>query len=306
MHYVTFEINETQRTQRTQPTQPATVHWGVTDGQTFWTLDGVSGFSTLLEMIEQGESAQAAIRMLAERAMSGALTVPTFTLAAVTLKAPYIPRYPIVCVGKNYADHAKELAAGGVMPDLPVPIFFTKAPYTVIGPWEEIDPHLGITEALDYEGEIAVIIGKEGRNIRPEEAMDYIFGYALLNDVTARDLQKAHQQYFKGKSLDTFAPWGPWITSAEHIEDLEALTFQTSVNGEVRQTGVVREMIFSIPHLIAQLSRGMTLPAGTVIATGTPSGVGAGMKPPRYLRPGDTIVISSEHLGTLENRVGGA
>ncbi|MDY0324056.1 MAG: fumarylacetoacetate hydrolase family protein, partial [Candidatus Carbobacillus sp.] len=223
MHYVTFEINETQRTQRTQPTQPATVHWGVTDGQTFWALDGVSGFSTLLEMIEQGESAQAAIRMLAERAMSGALTVPTFTLAAVTLKAPYIPRYPIVCVGKNYADHAKELAAGGVMPDLPVPIFFTKAPYTVIGPWEEIDPHLGITEALDYEGEIAVIIGKEGRNIRPEEAMDYIFGYALLNDVTARDLQKAHQQYFKGKSLDTFAPWGPWITSAEHIEDLEAL-----------------------------------------------------------------------------------
>lgn len=284
----------------------AMVHWGVTDGETVWALDGASGFSTLLYMIEKGETAQRASRMLAERAMAGELSVPSFALADVTIRAPYIPRNHITCVGKNYADHARELAPGGVMPDLSVPIFFTKAPHTVIGPEETIDPHPGITDALDYEGEIAVIIGKSGRNISRHEAMSYVFGYALLNDVTARDLQKAHQQYFKGKSLDTFAPWGPWITPADDIDDVQALTFQTLVNGEVRQTGYVRDMIFSIPELIESLSRGMTLPAGTIIATGTPSGVGAGMNPPKYLHPGDTIVIESEQLGVLKNTVGGA
>lgn len=225
-------------------------------------------------------------------------------LEEVTLLAPIPrPRKNIFCIGKNYAEHAIELGSAADIPEHVM--VFTKAPTTVTGPNTLILNHQNVTSQLDYEGELAVVIGKKGKAIKKEEALDYIFGYTLINDVTARDLQERHQQYFIGKSLDTSCPMGPWIVHKSLIENPNQLDIETKVNGEVRQSSNTKNFIFPIEEVISVLSAGMTIEPGDIIATGTPAGVGKGFKPPKFLNPGDEIEITVEGIGTLKNKIEG-
>lgn len=209
------------------------------------------------------------------------------------------PTKNILCVGKNYKEHAIEM---GSIDDIPEhPMIFTKSPTTVTGHRENVLLHKEITNALDYEGELAVVIGKNGTGIPKEQAYDHIFGYTIVNDITARDLQARHKQFFIGKSLNSSCPMGPTIVHKSVMKDPHCLKLETKVNGEVRQNGDTGDMIFDIPTLIEVLSKGMTLEAGDIIATGTPSGVGKGFKPPRYLKNGDVVEITIDQIGTLRN-----
>ena len=230
-------------------------------------------------------------------------------LAQVRLMAP-IPKpvRNIFCVGKNYREHAQELQTAGLkgggaeaIPELP--IFFTKATSSVIRPGEPIPAWLDPTNTTDYEGELAVVIGPGGRGIARAEAIRHVYGYTIVNDVTSRALQRRHQQWFLGKSLDGFCPMGPAIATLDEVPDVGALRVQTRVNGELRQDAPVSGLIFDIPALIEMLARTMTLAPGDVIATGTPAGVGMGFKPPKYLKKGDVVAITIDPIGTLENPV---
>jgi 2-keto-4-pentenoate hydratase/2-oxohepta-3-ene-1,7-dioic acid hydratase in catechol pathway len=216
------------------------------------------------------------------------------------------PARNIFCVGKNYLEHIIEIAKKDNTEQKPMehPAFFSKATNTVIGPFDRIPSHEGITEQLDYEAELAVVIGKKGVNIPIEEAMQYVFGYTVLNDVTARDLQTNHLQWLKGKSLDGFCPMGPWIITKDEIPEPVEINISTRVNGEIRQESNTRHMIFDVPTLISILSQGMTLEPGDILATGTPSGVGKGFVPPKYLRKGDVVRVEIEKIGYIENIVG--
>lgn len=227
-------------------------------------------------------------------------------LESVKLLAP-IPRpgRNILCLGKNYEEHAKELVATKIsdkfVPDFP--IYFTKAPETVIGTEGCIKFSYEVTKQVDYEVELAIVIGKEGVNIKPEDAEDYIFGYTIVNDVSARDLQVKHKQWFKAKSLDTFCPMGPAIVHKDEIPFPVELAIKSIVNGEVRQNSNTKKLIFDIPYIISDLSKGFTLKPGDVICTGTPSGVGLGFNPPRLLKDGDIVECYIEKIGSLVNRV---
>lgn len=226
-------------------------------------------------------------------------------LAEVKLCAPLQPRRNVMCLGKNYADHAREMQTANDEPiELPkFPVIFTKATTTISGPTDPIpfDPH--VSTDIDWEVELAVIIGKEGKNIPAEQAMEYVFGYTVLNDVTARDLQRQGKQFFKGKSLDGSCPIGPWIVTADELPNPHDLTVRCLVNGVEKQASNTRNMIFDIPTTIAYLSRGMTLLPGDIIATGTPDGVGAARTPPEFLRPGDVLTSIVENIGELRNVV---
>jgi len=224
-------------------------------------------------------------------------------LDLAALRAP-IPRPArnIFCVGKNYRDHVSEMAAGFGQ-DLPEhPILFSKVPQSVIGPGAPIRMPTGVSDAIDYEAELAVVIGRAGRGIAAGDAWSHVFGYTILNDVTARDLQRRHVQWLIGKSLDSFCPMGPWIVTADEL-DAGSLDVALWVNGEQRQKANTRDLIFDIPTIIATLSAGVTLYPGDIIATGTPAGVGAGFTPPRYLKAGDAVSIEIEGIGRLENPV---
>ncbi len=230
-------------------------------------------------------------------------------LDRVQLRAP-IPRpiRNVFCVGKNYHDHAREFsrsgfdssAAGGEIPEYP--IFFSKVPESVVGPADciRLDPR--VSEAVDYEVELALVMGPGGRNIPAQGAFEHIWGYTIINDVTARDIQGRHKQWLLGKSQDTFCPMGPWIVTADEL-DATALDVSTHVNGELRQTANTRDLIFDIPTMVAAASNGITLLAGDIIATGTPAGVGIGFDPPRFLQAGDVVRMDIEGIGTIENRV---
>jgi 2-keto-4-pentenoate hydratase/2-oxohepta-3-ene-1,7-dioic acid hydratase in catechol pathway len=254
---------------------------------------------TLLEAIEQGEEFTSTVLDLVNQVKAADFT---YTLEEVQLLAP-IPRPSknVFCIGKNYRDHAIEM---GSEADIPENIMvFSKVPTAVIGHGEGIPSHSKVTDQLDYEGELAVVIGKTGTGITKEEAMDYVFGYTIINDITARDLQQKHKQFLLGKSLDGTCPMGPWIVHHSDIPNPESLMIETKVNGEVRQKGNTSDFIFDIRTTIAELSKGMTLEAGDIIATGTPAGVGKGMKPPVFLKAGDTIEITIEGIGTLRNEI---
>ncbi|NMH91396.1 fumarylacetoacetate hydrolase family protein [Pseudonocardia bannensis] len=234
-------------------------------------------------------------------------------LTFLSLLPPLRPSRNLLCVGRNYHEHAEEFARSGFDSSDPAgrtasaspehPVIFTKSPDALIGSGEEIDPHTGLTESLDYEGELAVILGVGGRGITAEDALGHVWGYCLFNDVTARDLQKRHTQWFLGKSLDTFGPMGPFAVTADEV-DLATTRLTTTVNGEKRQDALVTDLIFDIPTLIATISAGLTLKPGDVIATGTPKGVGIGFDPPKFLVPGDEVSIAAPRLGVLTNRVG--
>ncbi|SCY03094.1 fumarylacetoacetate hydrolase family protein [Alkaliphilus peptidifermentans] len=215
------------------------------------------------------------------------------------------PLRNIICLGLNYHDHVLESQQfkgnNFTIPDAPV--YFSKMAAYSIGSGEEIISYKELTNQLDYEVELAVIIGKDGSNIPIERADEYIFGYSILNDVTARDLQKKHTQWLKGKSLDTFSVLGPCITHKSAIPFPLQLNLETTVNGELRQSSNTNKLIFDIPHIINDLSKGITLKAGDIIATGTPAGVGMGFQPPKFLKSGDIISCTIEKIGTLTNTV---
>jgi 2-keto-4-pentenoate hydratase/2-oxohepta-3-ene-1,7-dioic acid hydratase in catechol pathway len=233
------------------------------------------------------------------------------SLTGHKLLAPIpVPRRNIFCVGKNYHEHAKEFADSGfdtsaakgeLAPEFPV--IFTKAPSTVIADGAPILSFAHLTQQLDYEAELTLVIGKPGRGIARKDAFDHIWGYTIVNDVTARDLQQRHRQWFLGKSMDSFCPMGPWVVTADEVGDATTLGVKCWVNGELRQNANTRDLIFDIPAIIESISAGMTLLPGDVIATGTPAGVGIGFKPPKFLRAGDVISIAIDKLGTLTNTV---
>jgi len=229
-------------------------------------------------------------------------------LDQVKLLAPIAPRRNIFCVGKNYREHAKEFAGSGYEAGAvkgaeidEYPAVFSKPPSTIVGNGDDVQLHSHVTQSVDYEAELAVVIGMGGRDIKAENAMDHIWGYTIINDVTARDRQRQHKQWFLGKSLDTFCPMGPWITTADEVKS-DGLDVKCWVNGELRQNANTRDLIFPIPALIATISAGLALEPGDVIATGTPAGVGIGFNPPRFLKAGDEVKISITGLGTLTNR----
>ena len=223
-------------------------------------------------------------------------------LPDAALRAPIPrPRKNVFAVGLNYVAHNKEFTSQDTMPSHP--IVFTKAPTSVVGPDDDVVIRPDISDQNDYEGELGVIIGKAGSDIAPEDAEEHIFGYAIVNDVTARDLQKRTSQWFLGKTLDTFCPMGPYLVHKSEVGWPVKLNVRTTINGEVRQHSNTDHLYFGLPTLIATISAGVTLEPGDVIATGTPEGVGIGFNPPRYLQDGDEMVVEIEKLGTLRNRV---
>jgi 2-keto-4-pentenoate hydratase/2-oxohepta-3-ene-1,7-dioic acid hydratase in catechol pathway len=276
---------------------------GVLDLKLAAELSGVSlDVSSMIALVAGGDAALKAAQTLANKPPKDAL----YPAAEVRLMAP-IPRPAknVFCVGRNYMEHIKE---GDRMFDrkseLPaVPNFFTKAPTAVVGPDAEVRYPSKLTQAFDYEVELGVIIGKSGRDIARADAFDHVFGYTIINDVTARDLQRSHVQWFKGKSLDTTCPMGPWIVDKAEIGDPSDLELVFTLNGQERQRATVDMMIFDIPAIIESLSAGMTLEPGDVIATGTPSGVGFAMEPKGVMTGGDVMTCSISRIGTLTNRV---
>lgn len=219
------------------------------------------------------------------------------------------PRKNVMCMGRNYAEHAAESVRAFKEDAVPLdkpdyPSIFTKAPTTVNGPFADIPYNPAVTEELDWEGELAVVIGKAGKNIKSDDAFSHVFGYMVLNDISARDIQKRHaNQYFKGKSLDGACPTGPWIVTSDEIADPNNLRISLSVNGVEKQHDTTRSMLFDIPEIIEQMSFGMTLEPGDIIATGTPAGVGMARTPKEFLRPGDVVECEIESIGKIRNRI---
>ena len=256
---------------------------------------------SLLELIESGPDAW---QRMGEIVESG---LPAREAAeAIRWHAPIPrPRRNVMCLGMNYRSHAIESAtARGREPRIPVvPVFFTKATTSITGPYDPIPWDRSATSQVDYEAELGVIIGTGGKNIARDRALAHVFGYTIINDVSARDLQTQHQQFFKGKSLDGFCPMGPVVVTADEFGDPQARRITLTVNGELRQNATTAEMMFPVAVIIEFLSRGMTLEPGDMIATGTPEGVGFGRTPPQYLTEGDLIETAIEGIGVLRNRV---
>ena len=228
-------------------------------------------------------------------------------LDAATLLAPIPrPRQDILCLGMNYKAHLEEAAgynAEAFAKEKPVAVYFSKRVSEAVAPEGFIQSHPGLVERLDYEAELAVILGKTARNVKAAEAGDYIFGYTIVNDVSARDVQTGHKQWYFGKSLDGFAPMGPCIVTADEIPFPPALAISARVNGETRQSSSTALLINSIAEVLEEVTAGMTLLPGTILATGTPAGVGMGFDPPKFLKPGDVVECEIERIGVLRNTV---
>lgn len=293
MRYLTFSLRGDNRTRV-----------GILSG------DGVVDISTLhpsapasmLELIQQGRDTW---RRMADHA-SDVSRGRSYAIGEIRWHAP-IPRPAknVFCLGRNYADHVKEAAkARGQEFKLPThPVFFTKPPTTVIGPFDDIIWDRQVTQQVDWEAELGVIIGVGGKNIRRDAALSHVFGYTVINDVSARDLQSAHVQFFKGKSLDTFCPMGPVIVTADEFGDPHRKAVKLRVNGVEKQNGNTSDMIFPIDQTIEVLSRGCTVEPGDIISTGTPEGVGMGRTPQEWLAVGDEMETEVEGIGTLRNKV---
>jgi 2-keto-4-pentenoate hydratase/2-oxohepta-3-ene-1,7-dioic acid hydratase in catechol pathway len=300
MKFVSFQVNGKET-------------YGVVteDGSAVWNIPAIAALqakdlsisSTLLEGIQQGEvffeqiKTCLAVAKGLEETKDVLLSLETLDWLSPITK----PTKNIMCVGKNYRDHAIEM---GSKKDIPEDVMiFTKAPTSAAGHNQTLLLHENFTTQLDYEGELAVVIGKKGKGIKEEKALDFVFGYTILNDITARDLQKRHKQFFIGKSLDTSCPMGPFLVTKDEVRNPQNLNIRTTVNGEIRQDSNTSAMIFPVASVISTLSQGMTLEPGDIIATGTPAGVGKGFKPPRFLQSGDEIEISIDGLGNLKNHV---
>jgi 2-keto-4-pentenoate hydratase/2-oxohepta-3-ene-1,7-dioic acid hydratase in catechol pathway len=265
------------------------------DGQSVLPFKGAPSMQHVIESLAAGAAAPT--------------TEPAIALASVDVLAPLPrPRRNVFCVGLNYRSHAAELATRGFngaksAEDLipPAPVVFSKVPESVIGLGAAIEIPAAST-AIDYEAELAIVIGKGGRNIAAARALEHVFGYTIVNDVTARDLQKRHQQWLLGKSCDTFCPMGPWIVTRDAM-DGTAARVRLWVNEELRQDGNTSDLVFGIPAIIESISAALTLQPGDVIATGTPAGVGMATTPPRWLKRGDVVKVQIDEIGVLENSV---
>jgi acylpyruvate hydrolase len=259
-------------------------------------MDVLAGMTDVGALLRAGDEAREALAaLLADLDASG--TRPR-ALGSLRLLPPVLTPRAFVCVGRNYAEHVAE---GDV--ELPAyPLLFAKFLNTLAGHPARV-PYPSITKQLDYEGELVVVIGLQARNVPEARAFDYVAGYTIVNDISARDLQESDMQWIRGKSLDAFAPIGPCMLTADEVDDVDALRIQTRVNGELRQDATVGEMHFHIPSLLAFITEGITLQPGDLIATGTPSGVGFGFRPPRYLVPGDVVEVAIEPIGVLRAEV---
>lgn len=267
----------------------------------------------MLDLIEHYEQYKPALEaIIGKTAGRRPSEVKTFSevgavhaLSKVHLAAP-IPRPSknVACMAVNYSEHAKErVIAHDTSAPPEYPVLFTKAPTTVIGPDDTFYLDASVSTQIDWEVELGVIIGKTGKNIREDEALSSVFGYTVINDITARDLQARHKQFFKGKSLDGSCPMGPYIVTADEIADPQHLQLRLSVNGILKQDSNTSGMVFPVKQIIATLSLGMTLEPGDIIATGTPSGVGAGRKPPEFLKSGDVVEAEIEGIGVLRTYI---
>ena len=247
------------------------------------------------------------IESLPPAAFAVTSTAKPVPLEDVTLLAPIPrPRQDVICLGMNYRDHEKEAAkydAEAFKKEKPAAVYFSKRVSRAGDPDGDIPRYEGLVERLDYEAELAVIIGKTARNVKAENAGDYVFGYTVLNDVSARDLQTGHKQWYFGKGLDGFTPMGPCILTADETAFPPALDISCTVNGELRQHSNTSLLIHGIPEIIEELSAGMTLLPGTIIATGTPAGVGMGFDPPKFLSAGDVVACTIQNVGTLRSTV---
>jgi 2-keto-4-pentenoate hydratase/2-oxohepta-3-ene-1,7-dioic acid hydratase in catechol pathway len=291
MHFITYEIDGLERI-------------GVLNNSQL----GIIPLSNILD-IDESLTMLEFIKSFSEKyieVINSSLNEKGIELKDVRLKAPIPePMRNVICVGKNYKEHIKEVA--NVIDsehDLPKePIYFTKMVDRVVGPDEYINSHREITNAVDYEAELGVVIGKRGKNIPYEEVEDYIFGYTIINDVSVRDFQRRHTQWFKGKSFDETCPMGPYLVYKSEIPYPPELDIKCTVNGELRQDSNTKHFIFNISKLISNFSQGVTLKPGDIIATGTPAGVGMGFTPPKYLKQGDIVECCIEKIGTLRNVV---
>jgi 2-keto-4-pentenoate hydratase/2-oxohepta-3-ene-1,7-dioic acid hydratase in catechol pathway len=254
--------------------------------------DSGSWPATMKGLAGAGPDALAAIASWAESESGGV------ELALVRLAAPIPDPGKIVAIGLNYADHAAE----GNVPVPSAPLVFAKFPTTIVGPNDDVVWDRGLTDKVDYEAELGVVIGRAARGVSEDSALDHVFGYTCVNDVSARDLQFGDGQWVRGKSLDTFCPVGPWIVTADEIADPQALTIECLVNGWGMQSSTTANMFFGVRTLISYCSRAFTLEPGDLIATGTPAGVGVYKKPPRLLRNGDEMIVRIEGIGDLHNR----
>jgi 2-keto-4-pentenoate hydratase/2-oxohepta-3-ene-1,7-dioic acid hydratase in catechol pathway len=260
---------------------------------------------SLLALIQAGPDAWQRLASLLDQEWSRA-GADGHRLQDVTCHAPIPrPRKNIFCLGQNYKSHIQEAARARErefkLPE--VPVFFTKAPTSINGPYDAVPWDSAITQQLDYEAELAVIIGAQCKNVERAGALDCVFGYTILNDVSARDLQKSHLQWFKGKSLDGFCPMGPIVVTADEFGDPHQKRISLRLNGETRQDSTTANMIFPIDVSIESLSKGMTLEPGDIIATGTPEGVGLGRTPPEYMKDGDVMETEVEGIGTMRNKI---
>jgi 2-keto-4-pentenoate hydratase/2-oxohepta-3-ene-1,7-dioic acid hydratase in catechol pathway len=296
MKFVTYEFEEKESV-------------GILKGDKVILVENIAncmGWKNPESMVELIENYSEEMLEKIENAFENKENFKFLSLNDVKIKAPIpYPKRNVMCLGKNYVEHAREIKitriAGTGIPE--EPIYFTKVAMPAIGQEDEIKFSYEVTNQVDYEVELAIIIGKDGMNIKKEEAEKYIFGYTIVNDVSARDLQGKHKQWFKGKSLDTFCPMGPYIVHKKEIPFPVELNIKCSINGELRQDSNTKNIIFDIPYIISDLSKGMTLKAGDIICTGTPSGVGMGFEPIKVLKDGDIVECFIEKIGTLTNTV---
>ena len=283
----------------------ASWNWGGRDHAGIISSDGRE--ATPLALRDASRGVLPLIRALAQGEPLPPPSGARLPVDVITLRAPLPqPLRSLFCVGRNYHAHAAELAGTvfrETMPkEDPWPIVFTKLPECVVGPHDVVRlPGAAVSVQIDYESELALVIGRGGRDISRSRAMDHVFGYTIVNDVTARDVQMRHQQWDLGKSFDTFCPMGPWIVTADEM-DGRATRVRGWVNGALRQDGYTKDLIHSIETLVETCSRGITLYPGDVIATGTPAGVGMGLKPPQWLKTGDTVRIEIDGIGVIDNR----
>jgi 2-keto-4-pentenoate hydratase/2-oxohepta-3-ene-1,7-dioic acid hydratase in catechol pathway len=288
MRLVTFE------------TKAGTIHIGAlrADDHEIVVLDSVA--PSMLALIDGGAAALAQ----AKSALAAAANV--VARADVRLLSPIPrPKQNVMCLGMNYVAHAIEsLRARGSEIKLPeFPVFFTKALNTVCGDGDSVPLDPNVTSQLDYEVELAYVFGRTAKNVKKADALDYVFGYTILNDISARDLQNRHQQFFKGKSLDNSGPIGPCIVTADEIPDPATLAIKLRLNGELRQSSHTGDLIFDIPSGIEYLTLGTTIEAGQIVCTGTPAGVGMGLTPPAYMKAGDVVEAEIEKIGVLTNHI---
>jgi 2-keto-4-pentenoate hydratase/2-oxohepta-3-ene-1,7-dioic acid hydratase in catechol pathway len=300
MRYATFSTSNNPR-----PRLGAVIGERILDLQAAQVDGRRAAPDTLLELIQQGKDAWA---FAGDTAAAEARLKPdvTYKVNDVRLHAP-IPRplKNVFCVGRNYAAHVKEGAAAfktdAKLPDIPV--FFSKAPTTVNGPFDDVPRHAAVTGQVDWEAELGVIIGRAGHNIAARDALSHVFGYTVINDITARDLQQRHTQWFKGKSLDGSCPMGPQVVTADEFGDPQNKRISLRLNGVTKQDASTADMIFTVATIIEWLSKGLTLEPGDVIATGTPEGVGMGRTPQEWLQDGDIVETEIEGIGIMRNTV---